>query len=178
MVEIITPRLRLRPARPSDLAAFHAVLSDGRAMAYWSSAPHGDLDQTRVWLSSMVSIPPGQGEDFAVEFKGCVVGKAGLYRFPEIGFILHPQVWGQGLAQEALAPVIDRAFAVHGLAAITADVDPRNAASLKLLARFGFTETGRARRTWRIADQWCDSVYLALSRSDREARGGSPVARA
>ena len=44
----------------------HAVLSDPRAMAYWSSLPHDDVAQTRDWLSSMIAIPPSEGEDFVV----------------------------------------------------------------------------------------------------------------
>lgn len=162
MTEILTARLRLRPARPHDLDAFHAILSDPRAMAYWSSPPHADLVQTRKFLDEMIDIPPGEGEDFVVELDGMAIGKVGLYRFPEIGFIFHPDHWGQGYAAEALAPVIDRNFAVHGLPAIEADVDPRNAASLKLLARLGFVETGRKARTWLIAGTWCDTVYLRL----------------
>ena len=29
--------------------------------------------------------------------------RPGLWRFPEIGFILHPDYWGRGFAREALA---------------------------------------------------------------------------
>ena len=29
-----------------DLDALHAVMSDARAMRYWSTPPHGNLDQT------------------------------------------------------------------------------------------------------------------------------------
>ena len=44
---------------------------------------------------------------------------------------------------------------------LTAEVDPRNAASLRLLAKLGFGETHRAERTLLWKDEWCDSVYLA-----------------
>jgi len=54
-----------------------------------------------------------------------------------------------------------------GLPALTADVDPRNAASLRLLARLGFVETGRAQRTFRWRDEWCDSIYLARPQGAR-----------
>ena len=47
---------------------------------------------------------------------------------------------------------------------LTADVDPRNAASLRVLGKLGFVETGRAERTFLLGDEWCDSVYLALPR--------------
>ena len=164
-MEIRTRRLTLRPARETDLEPLHAMLSDPRAMAYWSSPKHEKLDQTRDWLASMIAIRPSEGEDFIVEFEGQLIGKAGLWRFPEIGFIFHPAYWGSGFATEALGVVLERAFDVHGLANVDADVDPRNAGSLKLLDRLGFRETGRKERTWRVGDQWCDSVYLRLDAS-------------
>ena len=170
MIEIETRRLRLRPAHASDEAPLHAIFSHDVAMLYWSTPPHEDVETTRAWLQAMMGILPEEGEDFVVERGGQVVGKAGLFRFPEIGFILHPDCWGQGLAREALEPVLDRAFAVHGLDRLVADVDPRNAASLRLLGRLGFRETGRRERTYRIADKWCDSVDLALDRDDWQPR--------
>jgi RimJ/RimL family protein N-acetyltransferase len=50
------------------------------------------------------------------------------------------------------------------LAQLTAEVDPRNAASLRLLAKLGFRETHRAVRTLLWKDEWCDSIYLARPR--------------
>ena len=162
MTEIQTERLLLRPARGGDAEPLHRILTDPRAMAYWSTLPHRDFNETRDWVQSMIDIPAGEGEDFVVEHEGRVIGKAGLYRFPETGFIFHPDVWGRGFAAEALRAVLGRAFAVHGLEAVIADVDPRNRASLTLLERLGFRETGRKARTWLIGETWCDSVYLRL----------------
>lgn len=161
-----TSRLALRPARPGDVADLHAVLSDARAMRFWSSPPHVDIAQTADWLADTIAIPPGEGEDFVIERDERVIGKVGLYRFPEIGFILHPDYWRQGFAREALAAVIDPAFVVHRLPQIVADVDPDNVASLALLSGLGFIETGRAERTWCVGGRWCDSVYLALGKGD------------
>jgi [ribosomal protein S5]-alanine N-acetyltransferase len=169
-MEFRTERLVLRPAKADDLESLHAILSHPRAMAYWSSPPHESIEQTRDWLSSMIAIEPAAGEDFIVEYRGEVVGKAGLWRFPEIGFIFHPDCWGRGLAKEALALVLERAFGVHGLPKVDADVDPRNAASLKLLQGLGFRETGRKEHTWLVGGQWCDSIYLELAPDDRRPR--------
>lgn len=164
MFELLTPRLRLRRARPGDLAALHAVLSHPIATRYWSTLPHASLEQTRAWLAGMIAALPQISDDFVVEFEGRVVGKAGFYRLPELGYILHPDVWGQGLAREAVSAVIERAFARLDIPEIVADVDPRNQASLALLARLGFHQTGHATRTFQLGDDWCDSVYLALKR--------------
>jgi ribosomal-protein-alanine N-acetyltransferase len=166
MAELRTERLVLRPARSGDLDALHAIMRQPRAMAYWSTPPHDTLGQTAEFLDGMMTIPPGEGEDFAIEHQGRIIGKAGLYRFPDIGYILDPDHWGRGLMREALTAVIARAFAVHGLPRLQADVDPRNAASLRLLARLGFRETDRQARTWLVGEEWCDSVYLVLDAAD------------
>lgn len=161
----------LRKVREADdLAAIHAILSDPQAMAFWSTVPHENEDQTRAWLCAMAATQPDEGDDFIIEYQGRAVGKAGFFRFPDIGYIIDPALWGQGLVSEALTPIIDRAFAVHRLAQITADVDPRNTASVRLLEKLGFAETHRAERTWLIGGAWCDSIYFALTDQDWAAR--------
>jgi [ribosomal protein S5]-alanine N-acetyltransferase len=164
MTLLTTPRLRLRPAQPSDLEAIHAILSDWRAMRYWSTLPHTDIAQSREWLADMIASPADLSCDFIVECDGQVIGKAGCWRLPSVGYILHPDWWGRGLATEALTAAIAHVFATHPVEELTADVDPRNTASLALLARLGFHEAGRGERTWLIGGEWCDSVYLALGR--------------
>lgn len=163
-MELITPRLKLRRATPGDLDAFYEILSDPTAMRFWSSAPHRELAQTEAWLADMMADGPPLSDDFVIERDGQAIGKAGCWRLPEIGFILHPRAWGQGLAAEACAAVIAHSFASYDLPAITADVDPRNEASLRLLGRLGFVETGRAAGTFEIEGEISDSVYLALAR--------------
>ncbi|MDO9076753.1 MAG: GNAT family N-acetyltransferase [Brevundimonas sp.] len=167
-VEIRTPRLILRSARPDDLAAMHAILSDPRATRWWSTPPHETLDQTAAWLDGMIANGPDH-PDFVVELDGRVIGKAGFYRMPDVGYILHPDVWGQGLASEAVGAAIDHVFHSRDVDLLTADVDPENAASIRLLERLGFIRTGSAERTWNVGGVWKDSVFYALSRADRAA---------
>lgn len=166
MTEIRTKRLLLRRARADDLAGLHDVFSDSEAMRYWSRPPHDSIDETRVWVHDMMSAPETESDDFVVELDGRVIGKAGCWRLPEIGYILHPSVWGRGYGAEALAAVTTHIFTRHSIPEIIAEVDPRNVASLALLAKLGFEETGRAERNVQIGDEWCDTVYLALKRPD------------
>ena len=168
-MEIVTPRLKLRSARPDDLEAMHAVLSDPRATRWWSTPPHESLDQTRVWLDSMIANGPDH-PDFVIERDGVVIGKAGFWRLPEVGYILHSDHWGQGLAGEAVGASIDQVFSTRAIDELIADVDPGNAASIRLLERLGFVRTGFAERTWEIAGEWKDSLYYGLSRADWSAR--------
>jgi len=164
VTELRTPRLLLRRPRPDDLDAMFGIMSDPRAMQYWSTLPHADREVTRIWLDRMIARNEAGGEDFLIEHQGRVVGNVGAGRLPEFGFILHPGYWGRGLATEASAAFIDHTFRTTPVAELTADVDPRNAASLRVLSKLGFVETGRAERTFRLGEEWCDSIYLALPR--------------
>ena len=133
-------------------------------MRFWSSLPHPDIEETRRFVQAMVDAPPEQGDDFVIEFEGQPVGKAGCWRLPEVGYILHPRLWGRGIAREALGAAIANTFARFDVPALTADVDPRNIRSIGLLERLGFRETHRAERTWNIGGEWFDSVYFELAR--------------
>ena len=145
-----------------DLVAIHGLLSDPRNMRFWSSPPHDSLAQSETWLRSMVEADPAASDDFVIEREGCVIGKLGCWQLPEIGFMIACEETGQGYATEAMAAFLDRRRQLGDQRRLTADVDPRNEASLRLLRRGGFVETGRAAGTWTVGGEVCDSVYLAL----------------
>ena len=160
--EIRTQRLVMRRFRLDDTLAIHRLLSNPQAMLYWSTVPHETLGQTKAWVRSEVEAPPELSDDFVVTLDGALIGKLGCWRLPEIGFLFDPAHWGKGYASEAMTAFVARRRAL-GRAELTADVDPRNQASLRLLNRCGFTETHRADRTWNIGGAWHDSVYLKLA---------------
>jgi ribosomal-protein-alanine N-acetyltransferase len=170
MTEIRTERLLLRRARPNDLADMHAVLSNAESMRYWATPPHDDIQESARWLDDMIDAPAAECDDFVIELDGRVIGKAGCWRLPEIGYILHPSAWGRGYATEALSAVTAHIFSTHMIPEIVADVDPRNRASLALLGKLGFRETALAERTMQIGGEWVDSVHLALTRPSGNAR--------
>jgi RimJ/RimL family protein N-acetyltransferase len=159
--EIRTERLILRRAKMADAVAMHAIMSNPIAMRYWSTPPHSVLAETERWVASMIEDDPALRDDFMVTFNGQLIGKMGAWRLPEFGFLFDPAHWGRGLAGEALHAFIERRKAL-GSVELTADVDPRNTASLRLLGRAGFVETGRASGTWQVGGELCDSVYLRL----------------
>ena len=159
---IQTERLVMRRATMADTQPMHQLMKNPVAMRYWSSLPHERIEQTQEWMQSMVDAPREESDDFIVTLDGALIGKLGCWRLPEIGFLLDPALWGRGLATEALGAFIARRRSL-GSGDLTADVDPRNMASIRLLTRAGFVETGRAQQTWQLGEEWCDSVYLRLT---------------
>lgn len=163
-MELRTARLILRRPRMDDLEAFYGIMSNPHAMRYWSTLPHASIEFTRPWLEQMIARSATDGEDFVIEFEGRVIGDVGAGRLPEFGFMLHPDFWGRGIATEAAAAFIDYVFDARQIEGLTADVDPRNAASLRVLKKLGFEITGTAKNTFLLGAEWCDSVYLSLPR--------------
>ena len=171
-MELQADRLLLRRPRLGDLEAMFEIMSNASAMRYWSTLHHESREVTRTWLDQMISRTAAGGEDFVIEHEGRAIGIVGAGRIPDFGFIIHPAFWGRGFATEASRAFISYVFG-NGLASeLQADVDPRNIASLRVLARLGFTETGRAERTFLLGDEWCDSIYLKLSRPFAETMSG------
>jgi len=161
---IRTGRLILRHARLDDVEPLHAVFSNPVAMRWWSSMPHDSLTETNAWVEAMMEGNAAGAPDFVVEWNGRVIGKAGFWKLPDVGYILHPDAWGKGLAREAVRAAIDHVLAEGLTQIVTADVDPENTASIRLLESLGFVRTGSAERTWNIGGDWKDSVYYALQR--------------
>lgn len=164
MTELVTARLLLRRPTMADLDAMFEIMSDPRAMQFWSTLPHASREVTEPWLERLIARNAEGGEDFLIVLDGRVVGNVGAGQLPEFGFILHGDCWGKGIATEACAAFIDYVFRTYDIPALTADVDPRNAGSLKVLSKLGFVETGRAEKTYMLVGGWSDSIYLALPR--------------
>ncbi|WP_171176514.1 GNAT family N-acetyltransferase [Ruegeria sp. HKCCD8929] len=163
---IRTDRLLLRPARPDDLLPLHSIFSDTGAMRYWSHPAHEDLEPTRRFLEGFMTEDAKNRFEYIVEFDGTCIGKAGMWARPEIGYILHPDHWGKGFAYEALSAVLPRIFERHeDLEHLTAECDPRNAASVKLLEKLGFRQTGLIEKNFLYGEtEWCDTAYFRLDR--------------
>lgn len=159
--EIRTGRLLMRRAQYDDATSMHRIMSDAEAMRYWSTLPHESYRQTEAWVASMVEADPVTSDDFMITLDSELIGKLGGWQLPEIGFLFAPTHWGRGYAREALDAFIERRRRL-GSTELTADVDPRNEAALKLLERSGFNEVGRAKQTFQLGSEWCDSVYLKL----------------
>ncbi len=172
MTQLRTERLLLRPMRIEDGEDLFAVFGNAQAMRYWSTLPHVTLSDTAALIRETIGADPETSAEFAIEFEGRVIGKAGFWQMPEIGYLLHPDYWRRGFATEALRALIDYGFKGRRLERITADVDPNNIASIAMLEKLGFVETGREKNTLEIGGKWFDSIYLELHR-DKWARPAS-----
>ena len=174
-----TARLCLRGFVESDFEGLYALHSDPRAMRYWSFPAWTDASQAQgYFVSALQGRDPGRMLCWAITLRGAdaLIGTATLASIgrgqgrAEIGYALHPDRWGQGLAQEAVHAVLGHAFDGLGLRRVEADIDPRNAASCRLAERMGFIREGLLR------ERWPDAAILFVSGYPKSVEGG-PVAK-
>jgi ribosomal-protein-alanine N-acetyltransferase len=63
----------------------------------------------------------------------------------ELGYVLAPARWGQGLMREVLPVLVRHGFEVLGLHRMEARIEPANVASIKLVERLGFKQEAALR---------------------------------
>jgi RimJ/RimL family protein N-acetyltransferase len=142
------------------------MMTDPRVMRYWSHPPHQHLEQTRKFVEHLMRSETPEVEEFVIEYQGRAIGKVGCWRPAEVGFLLHPEFWGQGFATEAMRAVLPVCFAkFRDAPALTAECDPRNAGSVALLGKLGFRHLRTVEKDFLYGDdEWCDTAYFDLPR--------------
>ena len=142
-----TSRLRLRPFMMEDAGELFRYASDAEFSKYLDyDAPSSEDDAigflrmvlagemgTNLWAITLTNQPRVIG---AVQFDIESSGIASLH------YEIARWLWGQGLASEAVAAVLDWAKTAHPeIMEIHADAHIENAASRRVLEKFGFKLT-------------------------------------
>jgi ribosomal-protein-alanine N-acetyltransferase len=145
---VTTARLRL-PVIGSDEA--RSMLSGQRHPAWHPDYPRqDDLDAV-----SMIPASPGVAADLSWSprhvvraYDGLVVGSIGFFGPPEpaedgvpeaeVGYGLVADAWGRGVATEALVGMLAQTDSIG--VRVRASVQPDNTASVRVLAKCGFTQ--------------------------------------
>lgn len=163
-------RVRLRPFRAGDRDKLYELFSDPAVARYWSSPPWTDRSQADTWLAGALdfSNPTMLQWVTAERETDELIGTVTIFGLrvdqmrAEIGYSLRSEYWGRGFAREAVTRAIELGFDDLGLRRFEADVDPRNAASIGLLTRLGFTREGMLRERWIVAGEVCDTAFFGL----------------
>jgi RimJ/RimL family protein N-acetyltransferase len=168
-VTLKTKRLTLRPFRADDAEPLFAIFSDPVVMRYWSSAPWASVERAHAMIASdLKAMSAGEYLRLGLELDGRVIGMCTLFDFntqcrrAEIGYGMDSACWGSGYMHEALTALISYGFGELGLHRIEADVDPRNAGSVRSLERLGFVREGLLRERWIVEGEVSDSVVFGL----------------
>ncbi len=164
-------RVLLRPITDADLDALYSIFSDPQVMRYWSTPPLVDMNAARELLREIhESAQQGTFLKWGIAriSDNLLIGTATVYNLDlsngraEIGYALGREHWGHGYMNETLNALLGYAFEELNLRRLEADVDPRNAASIRSLERLGFKKEGFLRERWHIAGEIQDALFFGL----------------
>jgi [ribosomal protein S5]-alanine N-acetyltransferase len=170
--------IQLRPVRVRDAGQWSRIRSADRAyLEPWE--PSADLDwAVRHSISAWPSVCSGLRAEarrgrmlpYVIEVDGRFAGQLtignvthGALRSAWIGYWVHSELTGQGVATAALALGLDHSFGPVMLHRVEATVRPENAASRKVLAKAGFREEGLLRNYLDVDGAWRDHLLVALT---------------
>lgn len=184
-IELETRRLKLRWMSEADTEAHYAVFSDPEVARYWSRGAWTELAEARESIEqTLANYASGDGLRLGLELRGGgqLIGNVCLFHFVdgsrrcEVGYALARAYWGQGYAAEALDALLGYGFDTLDLNRVEADIDPRNAASGRVLDKLGFKREGYMPERWIVNGEPADTVFYGLLRRDWRARA-TPMPR-
>ena len=158
--QIFTPRLELRRLRPAEAEeVFYAYASKAEVGRYLTWPVHQGILDTRQFLRYADSAwKAGIEFNYGIRIRtsGRLIGAFGVRNDDgrlEIGYVLGPSFWGQGLATEACSAMIGYLQGIEGIYRIHSFVDADNTASARVLIKSGFIEEARLPKWRRFINQ-------------------------
>ena len=148
-MELQTKRLILRPYTEADAEDLYDYAKDPR-VGPWAGWPaHKSVEESREIIRTVLTSP----YDFAFVEKasGRMIGAGGLVdrhrdwlpgTNDEIGYVMNPKYWGQGLVPEAMTEVIRFAFEELELDHLWCGYYDGNDKSRRVQEKLGFTPWG------------------------------------
>jgi len=177
-MELLTPRLKIREFRWDDLDALVEMDSDPRVSRY---EPGGlTVEQIRYRLEGAlewaqqtprtiyklaITLPPEERAWGRLSLK---INQANIREW-EIGWTLHPQVWGNGYASEAARALLDYAFTQLNAHRVVAFCHAENAASCRVMEKIGMKFEGHLRETIHLNGAWADELVYGILERDCQA---------
>jgi [ribosomal protein S5]-alanine N-acetyltransferase len=160
----------LREFQRGDLDAVTAIVGDDR-VTHWLSFDTRSPDEAATMLDGIIerteheprqeyylatTRPPA---DDVIGF--CRLALSGV-QAAKLGFAVHADHWGQGLASDAAATMIDFGFNSLDLHRVSAAIGPTNEASIAVAEKLGLTYEGRLRDHAFTNGQWRDSLLFSI----------------
>src|SRR5690242_1302864 len=138
--------VRLRPLLAADWPAVHSWARLPESSRYQGWGPNSE-EQTREYCAQTAEVwkqKPQTRFSYAILDRGDrVIGTADLHLRGdgqgEIGYGVHPGVWGRGVATAAARRLLRIAFDEQGLHRVYGTCDPRNLGSARVLTKIGMT---------------------------------------
>jgi [ribosomal protein S5]-alanine N-acetyltransferase len=170
-----TDHLILRQLSVSDIGTIFEVFSDDQVTQYYDLETFTNFEQAEKLIAHFQArYEQREGIRWAITRRdnGEMIGTCGFNGFNRqasravIGYDLLRSSWGQGVAGQAVAGMLEFGFRRLELHRIEAYVDPENAASVRVLEKLGFRREGVLRDHGFWKGKYWDVVCFSKLRTD------------
>lgn len=160
-----TERLILRPLEVADADGLYDIYRRPEAMRFMDEAPHSSAAETRQMVGGMLN-GPGTVWTVRTAADGPALGYVdyiGNSGVPGMGYMLHPDHWGNGYMSEAVRAILNHGFDEMGLDRVELWISEENRASLRLAERVGFRRRGRMRQKYHQDATGHDKIVYGIT---------------
>jgi [ribosomal protein S5]-alanine N-acetyltransferase len=178
---IKTPRLVLRRIRISDVQELFFLRSNKQVLKYIDRIRDKSVEQSLAHIKKLEKFEKaGDGINWAITLKGndtmlgliCLFNIKKDHRRAELGYMLHPDYYGQGIMSEAIKTVLETGFRKYKFHSIEAIVNPKNKVSIRLLEKNKFNREAYFKENYFYNGKFLDSAVYSLLASSVYKREG------
>jgi RimJ/RimL family protein N-acetyltransferase len=178
---LATARLTIRRFGPADAQPFAAYRSDPEVARYQAWESPYLVHEAEKFISASAGLVPGKPGtwfQFAVALttSGTLIGDVALRtrrgdpRQAELGFTFAATHQRQGYATEAVAAVVEYAFARLAMHRLLSMTDARNLPAQRLLERLAFRREGELRENTWFKGAWATEILYAKLECEQTRR--------
>ena len=167
---IDTERLRIRPFRPDDWPAVLAYSADEATMLYLNEQVMTE-ERARAWTAEQAG-PEARAVALVVKPDDVPVGHLVFHlwfapRTYEIGWVVRPDVRGNGYTTEGARALIQYTFKTLRAHRVIATCQPENPASWRVMDKLGMRREAHFRKCISRDDgTWWDEYFYAVLAED------------
>ncbi|MCX2576290.1 GNAT family N-acetyltransferase [Pedobacter sandarakinus] len=167
-----TQRLILREHKLTDAETLFAMRTNETVMKYIDRERPKDLMEIKTFISILNDgFENGDNLAWVIALKenpNEMIGSIGYWRTDyanhraEIGYMLHPDYWREGIISEALKRTINFGFEEMNLHTIKANINVENDASRQVLIKHGFVKEAHFKQDYYFRGRFLDSEIYGL----------------
>ncbi len=168
-----TERLLLRRIILDDANDYFAIRGNVDAMKYVCKPVQRSIEETKTQIykvNEMINNNDGIGWAVCFKSDAKMIGTASFHKIDkdhyrgEIGYMLQPVFWRQGIIGEAVGALIEYGFNTLKFHSIEAHIDPNNIASEKVLLKHDFVKEAHFKENYFFDGKFLDTgVYSLLT---------------